>query len=372
MTPEPDVDVARMQGDLVRIFRAPGRAIDDEEFDLLARRSFAHQFGANEVYRRFCESRGKKPGTVGEWQEIPCVPATAFKHFDLYSGGGEPAAVFETSGTSRGRSARGRHPIMSMALYREAATAWFGAHLVPDAVRLPVICLVPDPDSLPSSSLSAMMGFAIDAFGAEGSGFFAHPETGVDSPALRAALEAAVTEGMPVLVMGTAFAWVHWIEQCRAWNVSFRLPEGSRLMETGGFKGLSREVPRTELYAELEETLGIPQPRMVNEYGMTELLSQLYEPVLTEPVVDLSARTHRAPPWLRVRALDPETLEPVPDGKRGLLAFFDLANLGSVSAILTEDVGVVGESGLRLLGRASGAEARGCSLAMEELLEEAR
>ena len=141
-------------------------------------------------------------------------------------------------------------------------------------------------------------------------------------------------------------------------------------METGGFKGRSREVPRPELYRELSRALGISADRMVNEYGMTELLSQLYEPVLAdEAPTSLEDRIHRPPPWLRVRALDPDTLAPRSPGQRGLLAFYDLANLGSVSAILTQDVGRVSVSGeVTLEGRAPGSEPRGCSLAMEELL----
>jgi hypothetical protein len=99
---------------------------------------------------------------------------------------------------------------------------------------------------------------------------------------------------------------------------------------------------------------------------MTELLSQLYEPVLTE---GLAARgAHRAPPWLRVRALDPATLAPLEDGQQGVLAFFDLANLGSVSAVLTQDIGSVEGGRVRLRGRAQGAEERGCSRAMDDLM----
>ena len=51
-----------------------------------------------------------------------------------------------------------------------------------------------------------------------------------------------------------------------------------------------------------------------------------------------------------------------------MLKFFDLANVGSVSAILTEDCGIVNERGdrVRLMGRAGLAEPRGCALAIEE------
>jgi hypothetical protein len=70
---------------------------------------------------------------------------------------------------------------------------------------------------------------------------------------------------------------------------------------------------------------------------------------------------------VRVRVLDPETLEEAPAGSPGLLAVFDLANLGSAVHLLTEDLGVADGDGFRLLGRAAGAELRGCSLVVEEL-----
>jgi hypothetical protein len=50
----------------------------------------------------------------------------------------------------------------------------------------------------------------------------------------------------------------------------------------------------------------------------------------------------------------------------------DLANLGSVLAVLTEDRGTLVEGGFRLEGRVPGAEPRGCSLAMEDLLASER
>ena len=141
-------------------------------------------------------------------------------------------------------------------------------------------------------------------------------------------------------------------------------------METGSFKGAEREISRAELHARLEATTGVPSPMIVSEYGMTELLSQLYEPVLSEGAS--AAGTYVAPPWLRVRALDPVTLEELPGGTPGLLAFLDLANAGSVCHVLTEDVGTVSAGRVRLSGRATGAEPRGCSLAMDELMSARR
>jgi hypothetical protein len=186
----------------------------------------------------------------------------------------------------------------------------------------------------------------------------------------------AEEEGQPVLLLGTAFSFVHLLESLQGRGSGaprFRLPHGSRLLETGGFKGRSREVPRHVLYASLSQLLGLGAEWMVNEYGMTELLSQYYEPGMghaSELSLEASLEDRRLvpPPWMRFRVLDPVSLVPVADGERGLLAHYDLANAGSVMAILTEDIGYRVGDGLKLLGRAPGAEPRGCSVAMDELM----
>ncbi|HSF41208.1 MAG TPA: hypothetical protein VLT87_15530, partial [Thermoanaerobaculia bacterium] len=115
--------------------------------------------------------------------------------------------------------------------------------------------------------------------------------------------------------------------------------------------------------ARLGAWLGVPPEFVVREYGMTELTSQCYTRSLLGGDPDLFV----APHWVRVRVLDPETLAEVPAGTPGLLSVFDLANLGSAVHVLTEDLGVAEGDGFRLLGRAAGAELRGCSLVVEEL-----
>ena len=58
-------------------------------------------------------------------------------------------------------------------------------------------------------------------------------------------------------------------------------------------------------------------------------------------------------------------------GERGILVHCDLANYNSVSTILTEDVGLWAGGGFLLLGRAEGAAAKGCSLAVDEFVKAA-
>jgi hypothetical protein len=355
-------------------------ALPDDAFDRLARAVFAHQFACNRPYRLFCERRGASPESIAHWMAIPAVPTDAFKAAALVCGdpteieaaaragdAHRSAAVFRTSGTTLGAEQRGTHYVPDLALYDAALRAGFAAHLLPDGARPRMISLVPPPDAVPDSSLSHMAGAVVADFGAAESGWYVSPDGGIDHAGVADALRDAESAGEPVCILGTAFALVHWLDALRDTDTRFRLPAGSRLMDTGGFKGRSREVTREELYGAVQDRLGIPHAWCVNEYGMTEMSSQFYDGAAGTASAPAD-RLHAGPAWVRTRATDPETLRPLPHGEPGVLRHVDLANLHSVMAIQTADLGVTSPNGFRVLGRASGAEARGCSLAMDDLL----
>jgi hypothetical protein len=353
---------------LAVISRGADVTVGDEEFDALARDVFAHQFAHNAPYRAYCERRGATPDRVSDWTEIPAVPTDAFKAAPLVCGDAARArVVFRTSGTTAGAARRGAHYFPDVALYDAALRAGFAAHLLPDGTRPRVLSLVQAPELQPDSSLSHMIGEVVAAFGPSGSEFMVDA-AGLRIEQLLAALREAEAAGAPVLIPGTSFAFVHLLDEMTERAERVRLPVGSRVMDTGGFKGRSRVVPRGELYAAIEERLGIPVAWVVNEYGMTEMSSQFYDGVAGEAAA-VPERVYRGPGWVRTLAYDPETLRPLSDGETGVLRHWDLANLGSVMALQTADLGRTTPGGdFELYGRARGAEARGCSIAMDELL----
>lgn len=364
--------ITRLRGDVKAYLSDPEawKNRDADDFDALALRVFQHQVEENAMYGSFVRHRLGSPAAVERWEDIPPVPARAFKEFPLITGNpGNVRLTFRTSGTT-GHGRRGQHHVQDPELYRASLLPTFQRHLIPEDEPISMASLVPPSALAPHSSLGFMVDEVMRRWGAPGSGHFAHPDAGVLVPALHRALEGFAGDGKPVLLMGTAFAFVHWMDAMVAKGWRIELPAGSRIMETGGFKGRSREVSREELYGGLEERLGIPTLRMVNEYGMTELLSQFYEPMLV-PDDPGPPRRHVAPPWLRTQILHPEGLQPVPQGEAGLLCHLDLANLDSVACVLTEDLGVATGDGFQLLGRSPGSEPRGCSLTMEAFLDAA-
>ena len=92
---------------------------------------------------------------------------------------------------------------------------------------------------------------------------------------------------------------------------------------------------------------------------MTELSSQYYS---------RSLGPFAGPAWLRAVVVDPRSGRECRPGRAGILKHVDLANLGSVAAVQTEDLGRSVPGGFELLGRAPGSEVRGCSLSYERFL----
>ncbi len=340
---------------------------DDERFEALALALFAHQFEHSAPYRRFCAGRGRTPDTVTSWQQIPPVPTGAFKEVALRCFPADRCVhTFRTSGTST--SARGELHLDTLELYEASLLPSFQRFLLPElSARRPeafILVLAPSPAEARDSSLSHMFGVAIRELGAQGSAFFVERgELLVD--ALLESLEKIRGAPEPLLLCGTAFSFVHLVDALHERDQRLALPEGTRVMETGGFKGRSRSMPRTELYLALEEHLGVPLERIVNQYGMTELASQFHDTVLVDPD---APRRKLGPPWSRVRIVEPGTDRDAADGEPGMIVVTDLANTGSVIAVQTADLGRRVADGFEVLGREAGAEERGCSIAADELL----
>jgi hypothetical protein len=370
-----DPEAGALRARIVDIMRGPADRPDDDAFDALARAAFAWQFAHNVPYAAYCRTRGRTPDTVTHWTEIPAVPAAAFKEIALVAGRAEDAeAVFRTSGTSQGTERRGTHHVLDLSLYEASLLASFDAWLLPDGARPVMLSLVPYREALPDSSLAWMIDCVMARRGATGSAVLATVRAGIDAAAFEAQLRGLAEQQQMICILGTTLSFAHALATLRTSDDAVRLPPGSRLMDTGGSKGRTHDVEQNEMRAAYAHLLGIDPDFCVNEYGMTEMLSQFYDDTLRAAAQTGAAgsRVKRPPAWVRTRVVDPDTLRPVPPGAPGLLQHFDLANLFSVMAIQTEDIGIADDEGFHLLGRALGAPPRGCSIAMDDLLAAAR
>ncbi|MGD0263066.1 MAG: hypothetical protein ABSD29_25145 [Verrucomicrobiota bacterium] len=398
------------------------------EFDELALQLFALQFEHNAPYRRWCEARGARPDTVAHWSGIPAAPTSAFKELDLSClPVSERTTVFHSSGTTGQKPSRHYHNAGSLALYEASVLRWFDAHsrlaigncqrgetepawggfknsrncsrrrqsahfsaatevsadsrrrlrlesALEPARTSKLAILTPPPAQAPHSSLAHMFETIRRAAGWDGSAFVGEVARdgawALDAEAALERLRAASGSRQPLLMLGTAFSFVHLLDYLADQDLRFELPPGSCALETGGYKGRSRSLPKAALHALISQRLGIPPGQIVCEYGMSELSSQAYDSAIAPARLTphaprpspLAPRLFHFPPWARVQIVSPETGAEVAEGETGLIRVFDLANVYSVMAIQTEDLGIRRSQGFALAGRAVLAEPRGCSL----------
>ncbi|MEX1055369.1 MAG: hypothetical protein WED81_05035 [Rhodothermales bacterium] len=312
-------------------------------FDEMAAAVFSFQRTRNEVYRRYCDSLA---GTGGE---MPFLPAEAFKYGPVTCFAPEEAAhVFESSGTGRGVPAR--HYVRDLGIYERAVSTGFehvfGAGPFVIAAHLPHYA-----ERGKKSSLLYMAEHLVRHYGTHGlpESFF------LDDPApLYEAIDFSTRVNSRLILFGAAFGLSDLVER-----ESIDLPEDSIVVETGGMKTLRREVARPELHARLAAGFHLPREQVFSEYGMCELMSQCYT---------RGSCTYYPPPWMKFRIFDSDDpVREVEPGEPGALALFDLANVYTVSAILTQDRAVRRESGFEVLGRLSTAELRGCNFLLEHV-----
>jgi Acyl-protein synthetase, LuxE len=354
------------------------RAPEQARFESLALKVFRHQFDTVAPYRQYCLIRGVHPSEVSSLDQVPALSTAAFKYAELSDAvtPSEPAQarVFMTSGTTAGRDERGRHRVPRLDIYRASALGHLARMLFPDGARMRMLSLHPTADRMPESSLGQMISWMIEEFGACDALCVADRKGLELAPALEF-LRSAQRRGEPVCVMGTTAAFGALCGELRAQSSRLALARGSRLMDTGGAKGQSAPLRPSEVVEHARALLGLDPALVINEYGMTEMCSQLYDATsfnsrnsgnsdLSEKRPD--ERLKRGPAWLGVAAVEPASLKRVADGHPGLLRFFDLANIGSVSAILTGDLGVIQDGAVRVLGRAEDGEERGCALGIKQ------
>ncbi len=327
-----------------------------DSFNSLALQVFTYQYENNRIYRKFCRSRKVHPSMVQSYQQIPPVPVGAFKEADITCTLiDEAETYFQTSGTTSGKQGRNYH--RDLEVWTASMKSHFEDNIMKDKSRVKMAILFPHPKEMPNSSLSQYLYTAIRDYGTEDSVYIAN-NGAYDFEKLVLFLLESERTNTPVYLLGATFSFIHFVEYMRGKNLQFQLPEGSRLMDTGGSKGRAIEMSSVQFKQMVSLEFTLPVEDCVNMYGMTELSSQFYD--------QSGSGQQKAPHWVRTVVINPENGLCVQDGERGILVHYDLANFHSVLGVMTEDLGISKKGEFYLLGRSEGAEAKGCSLAVEQ------
>jgi anaerobic magnesium-protoporphyrin IX monomethyl ester cyclase len=327
---------------------------DDERFNELANKEFAYQYQENEYYRNLCKTQGVSPETVKDWQDIPAIPTRAFKETIIASFPlSETELSLLTSGTTdpdaRGKIYRDKSSLEIIMKCNYMLTKEF---LFPEVDRMRILLLIPSPKVAPGMPMAYGLEQARREFGTDKSEYFISPR-GLAVDELISALRESQSENEPICLMGATSGFVYFFNNCREKGVTFKLPEGSRVCDGGGYQGTFGACSREQYYPLVKEFLGVPEYMCVNALGMGESGTNYFDNVLRDYFRDKSVgeRYKVDLPWTRTIVVGVRTGKRMPKGELGLIRHYDLTNMATVLAVQTDNIGFEADKGFEIMGR---------------------
>ena len=304
-------------------------SINDSNFNDRSLEVFDYQYHHNSIYHQFCDLLQKTPDTVNTIYEIPFLPIEFFRDHVILSVDTGVEKIFKSSGTTLYR--RSTHYIPDLKFYHEIAKKTF-EHVFGRLSDKKIIALLPSYVEQGDSSLISMVDhFLNDADPT--SGYFTTKN-----------IAKSLKSNAQNIIFGVSHALLNL-------EINESTPN-TTIIETGGMKGYSKEITRTELHRIISQKTGIDT--IWSEYGMTELQSQAYG----------KGGLFRFPRW--VKTLIREVNDPFTYQERsqsGGINVIDLANVETCSFIETKDLGKINEDGsFEVLGRIDNSDIRGCNL----------
>ncbi len=326
------IELPNITGEWIdKVFRLKGA-----DFEELALQTYHFQYHNNPIYGQYARQVGC--ANVKSLSAIPFLPIRFFKSHKVASTDFEPAAIFESSGTTQ--TINSRHYIKDLEIYKRSFLAAF-RQFYGDPADYCIIALLPSYLERKNSSLVVMADTLIQMSPHKESGFYLY-----NHQQLYNVLQQTEKRKQKTILIGVTFALLDFAD---AYPMQL---QHTIVMETGGMKGRREEWTRNEVQDFLKTRLGIPEVH--SEYGMTELLSQAYSK---------GAGVFDCPPWMKIMLRAEDDPLSLSNSNTGIINVIDLANIYSCSFIATDDAGKMLPNGqFEITGRTDHSDLRGCSL----------
>jgi len=363
---------------------APYRTSPGEHDDLFRRavgEAVRHHCACCPPFARWYRKHADPEAPIGDLTQLPLLPVTAFKRMRLESV--ETASVvrlLKSSATSSQTPSSVALDATTRDRQMRALGTLMSAMIGPR--RRPFVVL----DAAPTTQGVSDVELSARAAGMRGYLMMATETrfvmtSGKDGPALdiamlRQLLRDFVARQVPVCLLAyTYMLYRHVVDPLERAGLRFELPPGSFVLHFGGWKRLEAQaVGRERFNAGVTSVFAMDEPRIRDIYGFTEQLGIIYP--------DDGSGVRTTPVWSEVIVRDPFTLQPLEPhgdtpGAPGLLQFITpLPHSYPGISLLLDDVGRIVTRGagtrFEVLGRARGAEIRGCGDTLPERVYEVR
>src|SRR5512133_2054903 len=153
-------------------------------------------------------------------------------------------------------------------------------------------------------------------------------------------------------MLGATHGLDYFLDACLQAGVTFSLPSGSRIMDSGGFMGRYGATRPDEFFKKCALVFGIAPHFCVNAFWICESSSVYFDSLLADSVGCGGGGRRKLPlPWTRVQIVDPLTFRRVKPGEAGLIRLHDLSNRGMAAVVQTDKMGFEVDGGFEVIGK---------------------
>mgnify|MGYP001255578060 CR=1 FL=1 len=145
----------------------------ENDFNNLAIKLFQYQYKHNLTYTQYIRLNNFDIDSITHYSQIPFLPIELFRTKKIILNQEKPKKIFKSSGTTN--LTPSKHYVVDLSIYQKSIIAGFDFFLK-EPSKFTFLCLVPQPEEAPNSSLAFMCQELINASNSNYSGFFLRKE----------------------------------------------------------------------------------------------------------------------------------------------------------------------------------------------------
>jgi len=340
------------------------------------RENAVFQYEHCEDYRRILDEAGFDPKgmtTMDDVIRLPFLPTLYFKHHTLFSISEKRLPIKATSsGTSGTKSVIG-FDFGSLMLGLKMVITIGKYHKLWSLRPVHYLIFGYQP-SLQNQTAISKTAFGFTFFAPGLSRTYALKKTkdgyAVDLEGMKQRLIRCAKGSIPIRTIGFPAYTYFVLREMKAAGIKLTMPKGSLITLGGGWKQFYADaVSKTDFYQLVYEVLGIDDQHIVEFFGAVE-----------HPILYTDCRCHHfhVPVYSRVVIRDPDTMEPLPNGKLGIVNLMTpMVKSTPMLSVMPDDLGILhdepcpcGETSpwLEIVGRVGIRDIVTCAAGAEELL----
>jgi long-chain-fatty-acid---luciferin-component ligase len=325
-------------------------------------------------YNSYCKMYNITPKEINSYKDIlkiPPIPSDVFRESDkliLSVPENEELRIFTTSSTTSKKPVKFAFDKRSWENVRKFTAINWRQVVQIEGEKSSLIFLTPSPKESDTGLVGGMYGcFKATGF-ADKDIHFSVEKNQFDPKRI---VDIIGNSKKPRHIYGPPFAYMHFVKYLEENNMTISLDEGSRVITTGGWKGVEEnKVTREEFNKRVSNAFCVDEKDVRDGYGSTDIGTC---------IASCEHHNIHIPPWFHVSIRDPENIrEEVAEGEQGLIVLMSAYIFSYPAFTMPADMGVVREEKcecgrtsqmVQIKGRATTGGQRGCAVRLEQFME---